>query len=148
MSKFLSLSRLPPIRQISRAPTANYCSSGVDCASARDCAPACGCARACGGERVHTGLPVGLGRGKGAAVLGAGLGARLGADALGAALCSEVLGSGALAMRRVICSWLALSCSTTFALSGHFSWTANGGDGSSCPASFASLACPTASQLS
>src|SRR5437879_1440356 len=73
----------------------NYCSSGCNCIGA--------CARslACCDGRVDTGLRDGVAVGRDG-----------GADDLGRRFCSE-----ALAIRRVICSWLALSCSTAFALS-------------------------------
>jgi len=70
----------------------NYCAWGANCPGVR------GCTRACGD--VGTGLGVWLTFGRGG-----------GTDVFGATLRSEVL-----EMRRVICSWLALSCSTTFAL--------------------------------
>ena len=69
----------------------NYCAWGANCPGVR------GCTRACGD--VGTGLGVWLAFGRG------------GGDVFGATFRSEVL-----EMRRVICSWLALSCSTTFAL--------------------------------
>src|SRR6266480_666021 len=71
----------------------NYCSSGCECTGA------CGCALACDGGSVGTGLRIGVAIGRGGGVLGRNF-------------CSE-----ALAPRRAICSWLALSCSAATALS-------------------------------
>src|SRR3984893_1387323 len=73
----------------------NYYSSGCNCTGA------CGCALACDDGGFGTGLRVGEAIGRGG-----------GADVLGRRFCSE-----ALAITRVICSWLVLSCSTALALS-------------------------------
>src|SRR3954447_19535 len=78
--------------------------------SGGNCVGACGRALACGDCCVGTGLRVRV------AVGGSG-----GADVLGRRFCSETL-----AIRRVICSWLALSCSipcSTFARSRAIVWS-------------------------
>ena len=82
----------PPI---ARGADDNYWLSGCDCTGV------CGCALACGDGRVGTGLRVGVAIGRGG-----------GADILGCGVRSE-----ALAIRRAIWSWLALSYSTALALS-------------------------------
>ena len=70
----------------------NYCAWGANCPGVR------GCTRACGDVGTALGVWLAFGRSRGT-------------DVLGATFPSELL-----EMRRVICSWLALSCSTTFAL--------------------------------
>ena len=73
------------------------------CCSGRLCIGASGRALACADDSFGTGLRVGR---------AIGLGRGRGADVSGCRFCSE-----ALAIRRAICSWLALSCSAAFLLS-------------------------------
>src|SRR5437899_1727185 len=81
----------------SRPPTLpDYRAAGCNCS---------GCALACDDACAGTGLRVGLAVGWGSA-----------AGTLARWSCSEGF-SETLATRRVICSWLALTCSTAFALS-------------------------------
>src|SRR6267142_1493690 len=109
-----AVKRLTPgvLRAVAHPKGAQYHSGGLTpdfergtdddfCCSGRPCIGASGRALACGDDSFGTGLRVGRAIGRGG-----------GADILGCRFCSE-----ALAIRRAICSWLALSCSAAFLLS-------------------------------
>src|SRR6266852_7452900 len=95
------------VRHCESAPSADddYCSLGCECTGA------CGCALACGDGSVGTGLRIGVAIGRGGGVLGRMFCSE--ALAIKRDICSWLaLSSATAALSRTICSWLVLSCST------------------------------------